>query len=265
MFRFILAFSLFLASIAIAQRADALETQPPATHVKVFLQENLNASGGQIPTTPELIRVLKYFEKQSGVKFELIILPWKRAQVETLAGKGIIFGFSKSMERLKHYTFSDAYIEEGVWAVTYGSPYPDYRSIADLKGKTVATGRGFSHGLEFDQVRDKLFTVQEDSASVASRFRKLILKRSDLMLWPVRELSRHAEVEKYLNTTVVSDANDPELQNYHFDVSQKPLFYDSNHFASAKGHFEAVLGKINTAIRRGKKNASLARIMHGYH
>jgi polar amino acid transport system substrate-binding protein len=233
--------------------------------VRLFLQENLDVEGKQVPLDPKLLEILAYFERETGLKFEAIILPWKRAQFETLEGKGIIYGFSRSPERIKLYYFSVPVIAEKVWGITYGRPKPRYKSVQDLRGKIVSTGRGFSHGMEFDQARDVIFTVQEDSASTIARFKKLMAKRSDLMVWPVRGYQHRDEVEAYINQVIIKDANDPELKGKYFDISDQPLFFDTMHFASAKGKYQDVIAKIDKAIMRGTKNGSLAKVLRGYH
>jgi ABC-type amino acid transport substrate-binding protein len=233
--------------------------------VRLFLQENLDTEGKQVALDPKLLEILTYFERQTGLKFEPIILPWKRAQSETLEGKGVIYGFSRSSERLKVYHFSLPVITERVWGITYGLPRPNYRRVEDLRNKVVSTGRGFSHGIEFDQARDVIFKVQEDSASTVARFKKLMAKRSDLMVWPVRGYQYRAEVEEYINRIIVKESNDPELKGQHFDVTDQPLFYDTTHFASAKGKYVDVIYKIDQAITRGTKNGSLTKILRGYH
>nr|WP_315486727.1 transporter substrate-binding domain-containing protein [uncultured Undibacterium sp.] len=233
--------------------------------VRLFLQESLDSEGKQVALDPKLMEVLAYFERQTGLKFEPIILPWKRAQSETLEGKGVIYGFSRSSERLKVYHFSSPVITERVWGVTYGRPKPNYRHVEDLRNKVVSTGRGFSHGIEFDQARDVIFKVQEDSASTVARFKKLMAKRSDLMVWPVRGYEHRAEVEAYINRIIVRESNDPELKGQHFDVTDQPLFYDTTHFASAKGKYVDVINKIDQAIKRGTKNGSLNKVLRGYH
>lgn len=252
---------LIILSIFPAVQAQAVDK----TKVRLFLQENLDPSGKQLALDPKLMEVLNYFQRRSGVEFEPVILPWKRAQLETLNGKGIIYGFSRSVERLQVYHFSQPVVTERIWGVTYGSPKPKYKVPEDLRGKIVSTGRGFSHGMEFDQARDVIFTVQEDSASTIARFKKLMLKRSDLMMWPVRDYSHYKEVEAYINRVVLQDSTDPELLGKHFDVTEKPLFLDTTHFASAKGQYLDVIKKIDNAISRGKKDGSLAAILRGYH
>ncbi|MBC3890492.1 transporter substrate-binding domain-containing protein [Undibacterium sp. LX40W] len=233
--------------------------------VKLFLQENLDAQGRQIPVEAKVHEIIRFFEKETGLTFEPIILPWKRAQVETQNGHGIIYGFSKSVERLRRFHFSQAVITEKVWAITYGKPKPNFQSVEDLRGKVISIGRGFSHGLEFDQARGVVFTVEEDSASIASRFKKVVAKRSDLMLWPVRQMETSREVEDYVNKVLVAQASDRELRDKRFDVSDKPMFYDTVHFASAQGKFVDVIDKIDKAIDRGTKSGELAKVLKGYH
>ncbi len=251
-----LLFTLLLSTSVIA------EVRKP---VPLFLQENLDAQGRQMPADPKLMDILAYFERQTGLKFAPVILPWKRAQAETLRGEGLIYGFSRSVERLQKYDFSESVISEGVWAITYGKPKPALKTVEDLRGKVVGIGRGFSHGLEFDQARDKVFVVQEDSASTAARFKKLLAGRSDLMLWPVRQYDQRRDVENYINQVVIGDTRDVDLMHRHFEVSDQPLFFDTVHFAVAKGHYQEVLRKIDLAILRGRKNGSLARVLRDYH
>ncbi|MBR7801231.1 substrate-binding periplasmic protein [Undibacterium fentianense] len=233
--------------------------------LRLFLQESLDSEGRQLALDPKVFEILAYFERRTGLQFEHIILPWKRAQAETLVGNGIIYGFSKSSERLRYYQFSQPVMVERVWGITYGKPVPQYKTVEDLRGKIVSTGRGFSHGLEFDQARDVVFKVQEDSASTISRFKKLMAKRSDLMVWPVRGFENHKDVENYFNHFILEQANDPDLKGKHFNVTEKPLFLDSLHFASAKGHYADAIAKIDKAIVQGNKDGSLPQVLRGYH
>lgn len=148
-----------------------------------------------------------------------------------------------------------------IWAITYGEPRQDFRTLEDLRGKTVSIGRGFSHGMDFEKARNVVFTVQEDSASSGARFKKLMNKRSDLMLWPVRQLSTSAQVEDYLNNKLIPGFNDPELKGKRFYVSRKPVFYDTVHFAVAQGQYQEELARLNEVIRRGTESGELPKLM----
>lgn len=256
---FIVLLALFSAHYSGLASAKTPKTVP------LFLQETLDKNGQQLPVEKNLQRLLMYFERESGLRFERHLLPWNRAQKMTKEGEGIIYGFSRSPQRLLEYQFSIPVVTERVWAITYGEPKPDFQSAADLKGKTVSIGRGFSHGMEFEQAKNVIFTVQEDSALEAARFKKLVVKHSEVMLWPVRELERVDQVEDYLRKKLIPSFNDPDLKDKIFNVSAQPMFYDTVHFASVKGKYEAEIELLNKVIRRGSKNGSLAKVLYHYY
>lgn len=85
------------------------------------------------------------------------------------------------------------------------------------------------------------------------------------MLWPVRNMETSKEVEDYVNKVLIPQASDSELRNKRFDVSDKPMFFDTVHFASAKGKYEDVIEKIDRAMERGMRSGELARVLKGYH
>lgn len=229
--------------------------------ITVFLQEALDNNGKVIPDTPAVLKFVQYFERETGMQFQRISLPWNRAKRLTLDGQGIIWGFSKSLERLQEYDFSEMVIRSRIWAIAYGEPKMNLRSVADLQGKTVSVERGVSHGMEFESVKNKFFKVDEDTASAAARFRKLIAKRSDVLLWGLVQFDQEDKILKYLHQTYVPSLRDPALINKHFYVSSAPMFYDSIHFASAKGRFKEELEKIDAAIKRGFKSGELSKIL----
>ena len=229
--------------------------------IKLFLQESLDIHGRQLPLDRDLEAILIYFERESGIHFDKQLLPWNRAQLMAQNGDGIIFGISKSPERLKLYHFSIPVVSEKIWAITYGDPRPNFQSMEDLRGKTVSIGRGFSHGMDFEKAKNVVFQVQEDSASSAARFKKLMNRRSDIMLWPVRQLQRANQVEAYLRDQLIPSFNDPELTGKTFYVSARPVFYDTTHFAAATGKYEAEMEKLNGVIRKGTANGKLTKLL----
>ncbi len=229
-------------------------------HVTLYQPENLDAKGQQIPSTPQVAKIFKYFEREAGIKFDLAILPWKRAQLETLHGHGILYGFSKSTERLEHYRFSQPVITFHVWAISYGKANSPYANLSDLKGKTVTSGLGLSHGEEYEKAKSNVFIVQEDFISYRERFRKLLHKHSDVLFIPFHQNDNRQQVEKFVNFTMVPEFQDPELDHQHFEISINPIFDDTIHFASAKTHFESVINRIDKAIQKGMKNGMLPKL-----
>ena len=254
-------FSLMLLVLPWCGLVFAGEQKP----IPLFLQETLDRHGHQLPVEKNLERLLHYFERESGLRFERKLLPWNRAQLLAKNGEGIIYGFSRSPQRLIDYQFSLPVVTERIWAITYGEPKPNFRSAEDLKGRTVSIGRGFSHGMEFEQSKNVLFTVQEDSAQAPARFKKLVVKHSEVMLWPVRELERSAQVERYIQEKLLPSFHDPELTGKIFNVSSQPMFYDTVHFASVKGKYADEIKKIDEVIKRGTKNGRLAKVLYRYY
>jgi ABC-type amino acid transport substrate-binding protein len=226
-------------------------------HVTLYQPENLDAKGQQIPSTPQIAKIFNYFEREAGIKFDIVILPWKRAQLETKHGHGILYGFSKSAERLENYRFSQPVITFHVWAISYGKANSPYAQLSDLKGKTVTSGLGLSHGEEYEKAKNNVFIVQEDFISYRERFRKLVHKRSDVLFIPFHQNDNRRQVEKFVNLKMVPEFKDPELDHQHFDISINPIFDDTIHFASAKGNFDGVINRIDKAIQKGMKSGVL--------
>ncbi|MBY0574438.1 MAG: transporter substrate-binding domain-containing protein [Undibacterium sp.] len=233
--------------------------------VQLFLQENLDVKGKQLPIDNKLSKLLHFVEQAAGVKFDYVQLPWRRAQRATLAGNGIIYGFSKSNIRLTEYRFSEPLIIDNVWAISLGEPTTKIRSLEDLRGKKIAIGHGYSYGIEFERTRDKVFSVQEDTASVPARFEMLVSKRCDFLLWPVHELDQQSQVEEHINNVIVANLTDENLKKYRFFASENPIFHDTIHFAAAHGQHTEILDKIDHAITQGKKDGSLAKALKDYH
>ncbi|MFZ6744411.1 substrate-binding periplasmic protein [Undibacterium sp. JH2W] len=258
---FICLIFLSVLSYLPSHTASAATTSKQTVTVKLFLQESLDIHGRQLPLDRDLEAILIYFERESGIHFDKQLLPWNRAQLMAQNGEGIIFGISKSPERLKLYHFSIPVVSEKIWAITYGDPRPNFLSPEDLRGKTVSVGRGFSHGMDFEKAKNVISQVQEDSASSAARFKKLMNHRSDIMLWPIRQLQRSNQVEIYLREQLIPSFNDPELTGKTFYVSAKPVFYDTTHFAAANEKYEVEMTKLNEAIRRGTANGKLSKVL----
>lgn len=233
--------------------------------VFLLLQEKLDTQGRQLAIEPGLQEIIRYFELHTGLKLEPKLMPWNRAQYLAINGDGIIFGLSKSPERLNKFDYSEPLTKENVWAISYGEKAKPYRTPEDLKSKLVSIGRGFSHGMAFEEARqNKLFQVQEDSASESARFRKLSSGRSDIMLWPVRHLKNSNEVTHYIRNELIPSFHDNQLDTAKFHVSIQPIFYDTLHFAAAKGKFASELKLLNKAIISGKKQGQLEKLMANF-
>ncbi|MFZ6798569.1 substrate-binding periplasmic protein [Undibacterium sp. Di24W] len=233
-------------------------------NVNLYYPEIRDAKGNVVPLTPQVSKVFQYFEREAGLKFSVIYLPWKRAQLEVMKGNGIIYGFSKTSERLELYRFSLPVVHLPVWAISYGPENARLAELKDLKAKLVTASVGITHGIEYDRARNTIFTVQEDLLTYQERFRKLISRRSDIIFVPFANRVGREEIVQAINQKVVPGFNDPELSGRTFNVSLNPIFLDTIHFASSKTHQQYTMDKIDAAIERGAKNGSLSKLLRDY-
>jgi polar amino acid transport system substrate-binding protein len=233
----------------------------PLTPVTVFIQETLDSKGHVLPISSGLLKFFEFFERDAGIRMQAVPVPWNRAKEMTSSGKGIIWGFSRSPERIMVYRFSETVLKSRIWAISYGEPAIPLANIDDLKNKTVSVERGVSHGMEFELAKNKIFKIDEDSARASARFRKLIAKRSDVLLWGLVQFDRQDLFLDYLHKTYLPSLRDPELLGKNFYASKTPLFYDSIHFASAKGQFESEMQRIDVAIKHGFKTGELIKLV----
>lgn len=255
-------FSIFIYGVtSFSIAATPLITKPAdKLTLKLYWPEDLDEKGKQVPISGQITRVFSYFEQEAGLKFEITVLPWKRAQLEVLQGKGILYGFSKTSERLGQYRFSQPVTTLHIWGVSYGTDNTNLAEAKDLKGKIVASGVGITHGLEYESARNSVFTVQEDYGSTRDRFKRLFAKRSDVVLMPAIQTLSRAQLTIFVNDTLVPGFKDPELNDRRFEISLNPLFYDTIHFASGKTHFDEVINRIDKVILKGQKNGALAKL-----
>ncbi len=251
---FQIIFSIVIYGVAVS----AIAATP--INVKLYWPEDLDDKGKQVPISGQISKIFSYFEHEAGLKFELAVLPWKRAQIEVQQGKGVLYGFSKTSERLGLYRFSQPVTTLHIWAVSYGAANANLAETKDLEGKIVASGVGVTHGLEYENDRNNVFTVQEDYGSSRDRFKRLFTKRSDVILIPAIQALSREQLSIFVNGTLVPGFNDPELSDKHFEISVKPLFYDTIHFASGKGRYDEVIDRIDKAIQKGTKNGSLPKL-----
>lgn len=246
--------------------ASSSTATAPATaiSVKLYVPENLDGDGKQIPSTRQITELFNYFEREAGLQFVIVALPWKRAQLEVKNGNGIIYGFSKTTERLAHYRFSLPVITLHIWAISFGMPDSNLSGLQDLKGKTIHSGLGLSHGMEYENAKKQIFSVQEDYVSDHDRFKRLLAKPGDLMLIPMRQDTSRKQVDDFVNLTRIPSFKDSELNDRHFDISNNPIFFDTIHFASAKGRFNEAVDRIDKAIELGMKNGLLTKLLKEY-
>ncbi|MBI3285484.1 MAG: transporter substrate-binding domain-containing protein [Burkholderiales bacterium] len=227
----------------------------------LLIRELRNDSGEVVPIREDIRQLLAYFEREAHLRFEIRYYPMNRLLSNAKAGEGIVFGLSKTSERLHSLRFSEPIYANYVWLVTRQDADISFNEIGDLKGKTIGVVRGVSYGDEFEQQKHSMFTVEDDASSYVARLRKLTSKRMDIMLFGDRR-SDPKEVELYLRKLQQLDqTRPPEKSETEFKVLNKPLRNDELHFAAALHKHDAVMDQLNKAILTGKTSGELKRIL----
>ncbi|NRR30656.1 transporter substrate-binding domain-containing protein [Oxalobacteraceae bacterium] len=256
--RFFLLSTLFGAALFLAPPAARCAPQT----VRLIMAEALDELGKPKPISPRHRKVLDYLEQALDVHFEVRRYPWIRAERNARAGEGLIFGLSKTPERLQDFHFSDAVASRNLWLVTRSDATFPFNSIQDLRGKSVGAVRGYDYGPEFEQAKDKLFRFGVgDVSSREARLTRLMLKRIDVVLifGPASETA--AEAEAGINAFMASRIKALELPpGLSFSVLPKPLILgDFQYFAIAAGKDDGIIARIDAALARGKKSGALEK------
>ncbi|MFZ6843002.1 substrate-binding periplasmic protein [Undibacterium sp. RuTC16W] len=210
----------------------------------------------QIPTNTGFNATLSYIQKELDADFEIRHYPSNRLIQNIVEGEGLAFGLSKTKERLRTLHFSIPAYTTYIWMVTLSDSVFPFKSVQDLKTKTIGVVRGASYGEEFEAQKNGL-TLEEDTYSIVSRLQKLILRRTDIMLLGYRSADP-AQVETLMNSLIPKLMLEPSLPaGVKFAVIPKPFSVDHIHFAIAANKDKGIIDRINAALRNAKKSGVL--------
>lgn len=172
-----------------------------------------------------LVDVLQRSESRLRDRFDIQLMPWKRAYVLALRGQGGLIGVSRNQEREKLFDFSRPVYNDDIRVVVLkGKAFP-FRDLEDLHGRRIGGVTGASYGERVDvAIRDGVIVVDRDIGQV-SRLRKLLAGRLDAAFIGNGErglewlLSSHAELQ---------------AQRDQFELLPTPLTSDPLHLAFLK-------------------------------
>lgn len=144
----------------------ALTAWPP------FSDENLQANGF---SNDLIVQAMK----RAGHDVKVSMVPWARALLMANNGEAdLVSSMWKTAERETDYLFSDPYyVNRVVFAKRTGDVF-EFKTLADLKGKTVGTIRDYSYDAAFLAATD---FKREAVGNNTLNFRKLIEGRIDAM------------------------------------------------------------------------------------
>lgn len=253
-------FAILATNLVFAQTTPNKLNESRISIVPLMISEEVAGDLKLEPLPPETRAVINFLETQLPIKFDLQRQPWKRALDRAFAGQGMIFGISKTEERLKSLTFSEPFYEDSVWLVTRCDNKFPFNELSDLKGKSIGVVRGASAGEEFDALANKLFKIEDDTGATQGRFTKLYQKRMDALIY-FKTNSNPSKLTVELNRLYLPKDHPIENLDANFCVLNKPVATTSVHIALHKNRDQSLLQKINQAIIAGRKSGVLQRMM----
>lgn len=228
---------------------------------QVLLIAESNATNTpQVPYNPIFQQAVAYVEKELHLQFEYRRYPWKRLLQSLNEGEGLAFGLSKTKERAQTLHFSLPAFATRVWLVVRSDQTFAFSHLADLQGKTVGMVRGSTYGDEFDKAKSSLLLIEDDLYSLPSRLKKLLSKRTDVMLFSHHDPDPR-KVEAMLNKVMPDIAPDtPMPPGISFKVLDHFLSVDYIHFAILAAKDDGIIEQLNKAIRKGQQDGSLSAV-----
>lgn len=220
------------------------------TKVPLLFGENRNEKGDLNPIPERFTKVFSAIEKDLSIQFQLQIYPWNRAVKIASTEGGLIFGLSVTPERADIFTFSDPVVYQYLWLVTRSDRQFEFKTLQDLKGKTIGVVRGSRYGGEFDQQKNILFKTDDDIDAYGTRLKKLSNRQIDAIIF-ASPLTDPKEVERIVNAIKIPTENDTVPQTHaRFTVLSVPVLKDGIRFAILRGHNEKLIEGINRTLRR---------------
>lgn len=186
---------------------------------------------------------------RAGYKPVVDAVPWARAYKMALEGEGVLAGLSKTAERAKLFSFTDAVLEDRVQVITLKKSGLKIAQFADLKGKRVGIQRGSSYGEQFEAALPTFHEDRDNSGD--ARLNKLMVERIDAAVLS----GGNPAVKYYCRLAGI----DPSL----LTVQTPPLVIDMNYIGMAKNRPDQaeVMAKLNAAIAAMRADGSMAKIV----
>ena len=196
-----------------------------------------------------LVDILQKASAKTGDTYEIRLYPWKRAYEYALRGEGAIVGLSMTPQRQALFDFSEPlYYNELQLIVAKGREFA-FHKMADLKGRTIGGGSGFSYGAEVDRaIEAGTLHLQRDN-DASARLQKVLLGTLDAAIIGHGMPGLEAVVNGH-----------PRLQSRRDELSAlpRPLVRDPLYFAAAKGmQKKDALERLNKALAELHRSGQL--------
>lgn len=250
-------YACLLVLLVLSEPSIANAQQTPES-IRIYTIEEFDTQGRVTPIDSSTAHLLSVLSTHTGLHFDVLRVPWKRAMDNALRGDGILLGMSITKERQKKFAFSDAININRNWLITRCDRKFSFNSLADLKGKLIGVVLGTSAGEAFDQEMNKSFRVENDTGAGIARIQKLILGRMDALVWYGATINVTA-MEEHINRHFAGvSANKLGARDYPVCVLPKPVSTVTNHFAMKLDPENSVLlTRLNQAMAKARKEGLL--------
>jgi hypothetical protein len=205
--------------------------------------------------------LLAYLERESGVHILQKRVPWNRAMMMAMNGEGVIFGVSKTPERMQNLRYSLPIMEEYIWAIYSAEDKTKIDSVQDLSRFTVVLPYGVTYGLEFENAKKDKFKHAITYDNFSEQLRSLSKKPNLVLFFGLRDFKDGKEVGAFFHEKMLPKYAAPGTEHLRFHLSTQALFIDTLHFATAKNKHPAEMEKLDGAIRKGLKSGEITKIL----
>jgi polar amino acid transport system substrate-binding protein len=123
--------------------------------------------------------VLDHYQKKSGHRVYVHLVPWVQAYQHASNGQGGLIGLSKTPARMAIFDFSVPIYEDVINVVTRRNNSFPYRTLSDLNGKLIGVQLGASYGTEVDAAITGARFKTETSTTAQDRLKRLLLGKLD--------------------------------------------------------------------------------------
>lgn len=192
--------------------------------------------------------------RRAGFTPKPVTRPWKRAQLEAIAGKGLITAFSETPERMQFYLYTEPMFVDRVVLVQHKDRRFEFNRVEDLQDKIIGIARGSNYSGDFSSYRNLLNLEGDDGHR--QRLLKLMAGRIDAGIFSGDMYVVHYNARR-------ADLN-PDV----FVAAEKAITFDPNHIGIPKKLLgfepEQVKRKLDQTLMEMKVDGTIAQIRSGY-
>lgn len=232
----------------------AYSANPPS--LTILMAERVAKTKESTAGNRRAVEIVNALAKETGLSLQIAYYPWRRAQKLAERGDALLWGVARTPEREQQFAFSPPLFSTQVWMVVpAGQTFP-YRSVEDLRGKTIGIARGAQYGGDFTSQRGKLFNVEEEANTLPARLGMLTKGRIDLIFSPSVRPSPVAYAQLL---------NERWGDIGQWEVLPTPFSVDTIHIAAARNSpAHQHLPAISAAIQRLQRQGVIQRIVQAH-